>query len=119
MANVDLHTRRKERIRSKLRKVSSGKPRLTVHRTNKYLYAQVIDDVKSITIASASTLEAENKSGLKSSSNLEAAALVGKLIAERAGKAGINEVVFDRSGYRFHGRIKAIADAARKSGLGF
>lgn len=119
MSKVDLHTRRKERIRSKLRKVSSGKPRLTVHRTNKYLYAQVIDDVKSVTLASASTLESATKADLKSSSNIEAAKLVGKLIAERASKAGIKEVVFDRSGYRFHGRIKAIADAARESGLSF
>ncbi|MBX3457142.1 MAG: 50S ribosomal protein L18 [Candidatus Paracaedibacteraceae bacterium] len=119
MAKVNLHTRRKERIRSKLRKVSSCKPRLTVHRTNKYLYAQLIDDVKSVTLAAASTLEASAKGELKSASNLEAATLVGKLIAERASKAGIKEVVFDRSGYRFHGRIKAIADAARESGLSF
>ncbi len=119
MAKVNLHTRRKERIRSKLRKVSSSKPRLTVHRTGKYLYAQVIDDVKSITIASASTIEASTKGELKSTSNVDAAKVIGKLIAERASKAGIKEVVFDRSGYRFHGRIKAIADAARESGLSF
>ncbi|WP_010299516.1 50S ribosomal protein L18 [Candidatus Odyssella thessalonicensis] len=119
MSKIDLHTRRKERIRSKLRKVSSGKPRLTVHRSSKYLYAQVIDDIKSITIAAASSLEAATKSDLKNTSNLEAAKLIGKLIAERANKAGVKEVVFDRSGYRFHGRIKAIADAARESGLSF
>lgn len=119
MSKVDLHTRRKERIRSKLRKVSSGKPRLTVHRTNKYLYVQVIDDVKSVTLAAASSIETAAKADLKSSSNLDAAKLVGKLIAERATKAGIKEVVFDRSGYRFHGRIKAIADTARECGLSF
>jgi len=119
MAKVNLHTRRKERSRSKLRKVSSGKPRLSVHRTSRYLYAQLIDDVKSVTIAAASTLEASIKGELKSTSNMDAAKLVGKLIAERASKAGIKEIVFDRSGYRFHGRIKAIADAARESGLSF
>jgi large subunit ribosomal protein L18 len=119
MSKVDLHTQRKERIRSKLRKVSSGKPRLTVHRTNKYLYVQVIDDVKSVTLASASTLEAGIKADLKNGSNVAAAKLIGKLIAERAGKVGIKDVVFDRSGYRFHGRVKAIADTAREAGLSF
>ncbi|GGY18137.1 50S ribosomal protein L18 [Paludibacterium paludis] len=93
--------------------------RLTVYRTNCHIYAQIIDETRSRVLASASTLEAEVRSGLKSGGNVDAAALVGKRIAEKAKAAGIEKVAFDRSGFKYHGRIKALADAARESGLVF
>lgn len=111
--------KRRERIRTKLRLVNSGRPRLTVHRTNKHIYAQIIDDVKAITIASASTLEKGTKENLKNGGNVSAAEQVGKMLADKATKLGIKDVIFDRSGYRYHGRIKALADAARTNGLEF
>ena len=111
--------RRAQRNRAKLRKSAEGKVRLSVARSGKNISAQIIDDEKGITIASASTLEADVRKGLKSTSTIEAATKVGKAVAERAKKAGIEDVVFDRGGYVFHGRVKALADAAREGGLKF
>ena len=111
--------RRSQRNRTKLRKLAEGKARLSVARSGKNISAQIIDDEKGITLAAASTLEADVRKGLKSTSNIEAAAKVGKTVAERAQKAGIEDVVFDRGGYVFHGRVKALADAAREGGLKF
>lgn len=113
------HERRKQRIRTKLRKVNSGRMRLSVYRSNCNIYAQIIDDEKSITLATASTVDKDIKKTIKSGSNKDAATAVGQLIAKRAVKAGIKEVYFDRSGYLYHGRVKALADAARENGLSF
>ncbi|MBX9805973.1 MAG: 50S ribosomal protein L18 [Alphaproteobacteria bacterium] len=111
--------RRKQRIRTKLRKVNSGRLRLTVYRSNSNIYAQIIDDEKASTLATASTVDKDIKKAIKNGSNKEAAVAVGQLIAKRATKAGISEVYFDRSGYLYHGRVKALADAARENGLSF
>ena len=120
MANTkELFERRRRRTRTQLRKVSSGRPRLSVHRTLQQIYAQIIDDNAGRTLASASSLEKDLRSTLKNGGNKEAAAAIGKLIAERALKAGVKEVAFDRGGYKFHGRVKALADAAREGGLSF
>jgi large subunit ribosomal protein L18 len=107
--------RRAQRVRTKLRKVGAGKARLTVSRSSKHISVQLIDDVRGVTLAAASSMEKEFKGGTKS----EDAAEVGKLIAQRASKAGVTDVVFDRGGYIFHGRVKALADAAREGGLKF
>jgi large subunit ribosomal protein L18 len=107
--------RRAQRVRSKLRIVGDGKPRLSVHRSTKHISVQVIDDAKGLTVAAASSLEKDFKGGKKS----DDASAVGKLVAERAKKAGVTDVVFDRGGYLFHGRVKALADAAREGGLKF
>jgi len=115
----DLFDRRKARVRRVLRARAANRPRLSVHRSSKNIYAQVIDDVSGKTVASASTLEKDLKGSLKTGADKAAASAVGKLIAERALKAGINVVVFDRGGYLYHGRIKALADAAREGGLSF
>jgi large subunit ribosomal protein L18 len=116
-----LFERRQTRTRYKLRRVSNDKPRLSVFRSSKHIYAQVIDDLKGVTIASASTLDAEAKKALEKGkgADKEAAATVGKLVAQRAVKAGITDVVFDRGGYIYHGRVKALGDAAREGGLKF
>lgn len=113
------HERRTYRTRNKVKATSKGRARLSVHRTGLHIYAQVIDDVKGVTVASASTIDKELKSGLKKTANIEAAQAVGKLVAARAKKAGVEAVVFDRGGYAYHGRIKALADAAREAGLSF
>jgi large subunit ribosomal protein L18 len=110
-----LFQKRRLRVRSKLRKVNAGRPRLSVHRSSKNLSVQIIDDVNGVTLASASTLEKDL--GLKGKNNLEAATKIGSMIAERAKKAGISEAQFDRGGFLFHGRVKAVADAAREGGL--
>lgn len=115
----ELFERRRRRNRTQLRKVSSGRPRLSVHRSLKQIYAQIIDDAAGRTLVSASTLEKDLRGKLKSGGNKDAAAEVGKLIAERALKAGVKEVAFDRGGYKYHGRVKALADAAREGGLSF
>jgi large subunit ribosomal protein L18 len=115
----DLFLRRQQRNRFALRKKSSGRPRLSVFRSSKHIYAQIIDDKAGATLAAASSLEAELKGALKTGADVGAAQSVGKLIAERAQKAGITEVVFDRGGYIYHGRVKALADAAREGGLSF
>jgi len=114
----ELRQKRKDRQRTKLKRISPDKLRLTVHRTNKHMYAQIIDDTKSATLVSSSTLSGAAKD-LKSGSNKEAASLVGNLIAEQALKKGITEVAFDRSGFLYHGRIQVLAEAAREHGLKF
>ncbi len=111
--------RRRARVRRQLKKVATGRPRLTVHRSSKHIYAQIIDDVKGATIAAASSLEKDLRTGLKTGADRAAAEAVGKLVAERAVKAGIKDVVFDRGGYLYHGRVKALGDAAREGGLKF
>ena len=107
--------RRAQRVRTKLRKVADGKARLSVTRPTKHISVQLIDDAKGVTVAAASSLEKDFKGGSKS----EDASTVGKLIADRAKKAGVTDVVFDRGSYIFHGRVKALADAAREGGLKF
>lgn len=114
-----LNARRKERNRTRIVEAAHGRPRLSVHRSSRFIYAQIIDDTKGVTLAAASSLESSLRSSLKSGGNKDAATEVGKLIAERAKAAGIERVAFDRSGYRYHGRIKALADAAREGGLQF
>ena len=109
--------RRRLRVRNKLKRMANGRPRLSVFRSSQNIYAQVIDDSKGATLASASTVEPDLK--LKGKRNVDAASKVGKLIAERAKKAGVEEVFFDRGPYLFHGRVKALADAAREAGLKF
>jgi large subunit ribosomal protein L18 len=111
--------RRKARVRRAIRKAANGRPRLSVFRSSKQIYAQVIDDVRGVTVAAASTIEKDLRGKLKTGATVEAAKEVGKLVAERAAKAGVKEVVFDRSGYLYHGRVKALADAAREGGLNF
>jgi len=111
--------RRRMRVRRTLTKVAGGKPRLSVFRSSKHIYAQVIDDAKGQTLAAASSIDKAIKGQLKSGADKAAAANVGKLLAERAVQAGVTKVVFDRGGYMFHGRIKALADAAREGGLSF
>ena len=107
--------RRALRTRSRLRKLANGRPRLSVFRSSKNIYAQVIDDARGVTIAHASTLEGEKAGG----GDADAAATVGRLVAERALEKGIKDVVFDRGAYLYHGRVKALADAAREAGLNF
>jgi large subunit ribosomal protein L18 len=111
--------RRKARVRRVIRAHAYARPRLSVFRSSAQIYAQVIDDEKGVTIVSASSLEKDNREALKTGANVEAAKHVGKQIAERALKAGVKEVVFDRGGYLFHGRVKALAEAAREGGLDF
>ena len=115
MANSkrQLFQKRRLRVRNKLRKVNAGRVRLSVHRSNKNISVQLIDDVQGVTLASASTMEKD----LAGKNNVEAATKVGAAIAERAKKAGVEEAYFDRGGFLFHGRIKALADAAREGGL--
>ena len=111
--------RRKARVRKALKAASNGRPRLSVHRTDKNIYAQIIDDVSGRTLAAASTIEKELKGQLKSGATTDAAAAIGKLIAERGSAAKVSEVIFDRGSYLYHGRVKALADAAREGGLQF
>jgi len=115
----DLFERRQRRNRFALRKKSGERPRLSVFRSSKHIYAQIIDDQNGVTLAAASSLESDVKGDLKNGADKAAASAVGKLIAERAVKAGVTEVVFDRGGYLYHGRVKALADAAREGGLQF
>ena len=118
MAKSALESRlkRAQRVRTRLRQAANGRPRLSVHRSNKNIYAQVIDDTAGVTLASASTLEGE---GEGSGAGKDAAARIGRLVAERAREKGVTDVVFDRGGFIYHGRIKALADAAREAGLNF
>ena len=111
--------RRKARVRRAIRKAANGRPRLSVFRSSKQIYAQVIDDERGVTLAAASSLEKDMRGKLKTGANVDAAKEVGRLVAERAGAAGVKAVVFDRSGYLYHGRVKALADAAREAGLDF
>ena len=112
-----LFLKRRLRVRNKLRKMNAGRMRLSVHRSNKNISAQLIDDVNGVTLASASSLEKDL--GILGKNNVEAAAKIGAAIAERAKAAGVEEVVFDRGGFIFHGKVKALADAAREGGLKF
>ena len=109
--------RRAKKVRAQIRRL--GTPRLTVYRSGKHIYAQVINSEDGSDLAAANTLQSEVREGLKGTSNKEAAAAVGKHVAERAVEAGVKEVAFDRSGYQYHGRIKELADAAREVGLKF
>ena len=119
MANSkrDLFQKRRMRVRSKLRKTANGRPRLSVHRSNKNISVQLIDDVQGKTLATASSLEKDL--GVVGKNNIDAAAKVGAAIAERAKKAGVEACYFDRGGFLFHGKVKALADAAREGGLKF
>jgi len=119
MADKAATQKRAQRIRRNIRKVAGDRPRLSVHRSSKHIYAQIIDDTKGQTVAAASTLEKDLKGSLKTGADIAAAAAVGKLLAERAGKAGVTDVVFDRGPYIYHGRVKALAEAAREGGLSF
>jgi len=112
-----LHTRRAQRTRQKLKRMANGRPRLSVFRSSKNIYAQIIDDLQGVTLAAASSAE-KDFSG-KNGGNKDGAVAVGKLVADRAKKAGVEDVVFDRGGYLFHGRVKALAEAAREGGLKF
>ena len=114
-----LFARREQRTRRRIRLYAVGRPRLSVFRSSKHIYAQVIDDLKGETLASASSLEKTMRDAGKTGADIDAAKAVGKLLAERAVKNGVTEVVFDRGGYLYHGRVKALADAARESGLSF
>ena len=116
---VSLHNKRKLRNRKALKHKSYGKLRLTVFRSSRHIYGQIIDDAKGVTITAASSLESNIKKQFKNCGTKEVATLVGKLIAEKAVKQGIKNVVFDRGGYIYHGRIKNLAEGARKSGLIF
>ena len=111
--------RRASRLRRSLTKVANGRPRLSVHRSSKNIYAQIIDDDAGRTLAAASTLEPALRKDLKTGADVAAATAVGKLVAERAKEAGVTDVVFDRGAFIYHGRIKALADSAREGGLNF
>ena len=115
--HLSLFQKRARRVRTTLRKRAYGKVRLSVFRSGKHIYAQLIDDAKNVTLAAASSVEKDF--GTKKTSGIEAAKKVGELIGKRAKEAKVNEVVFDRGGYLFHGRVKAVADAAREAGLKF
>ena len=119
MANTkrDLFLKRRLRVRNKIKSMASGRARLSVHRSSKNISVQLIDDVRGVTLAAASTLEKEL--GFVGKNNVEAAAKVGAAIAERARAAGVETVIFDRGGFLFHGKVKALADAAREGGLKF
>ncbi|MFC3207642.1 MAG: 50S ribosomal protein L18 [Mesorhizobium sp.] len=119
MASKETTQRRSARVRRQLKSVANGRPRLSVHRTSKNIYVQLIDDAKGQTLAAASTLEKDFKAGKKTGADTAAAAAIGKLIADRAIKAGVKDVVFDRGAYIYHGRVKALAEAAREGGLNF
>ena len=118
MANIQLE-RRKARVRRAVKAAAGGRARLSVFRSSKHIYAQVIDDRKGATVASASSLEKDLRTNLKTGADVDAAKAVGKLVAERAAAAGVKDVVFDRGNYLYHGRVKALADAAREGGLNF
>ena len=113
----DTSKRRAQRVRTRLRKQANGRPRLSVFRSSKNIYAQIIDDERGVTLAAASTLEGGEKT--QKGADKDAAARVGALVAQRAIEKGVKDVVFDRGGYLYHGRVKALADAAREAGLNF
>ena len=120
MATVaDRTLRRTAKVRRNVRRAAGNRSRLSVFRSSKHIYAQLIDDVNGQTVASASSLEKDMRGSLKTGANIEAAKAVGKRIAERAAAKGVKDVVFDRGGYLYHGRVKALADAAREGGLNF
>ena len=115
----DVESRRKARVRKAIRERAYGRPRLSVFRSSKQIYAQIIDDEKGVTLASASSMEKDQRAALRTGANIEAAKVVGKLIAERAAAKGVKDVVFDRGAYMYHGRVKALAYGAREGGLQF
>jgi large subunit ribosomal protein L18 len=115
----ELFVRRRQRVRANLRRLANGRPRLSVFRSSKHIYAQIIDDAARRTLVAASSRDGVLKASLARGTDVAAANAVGKLIAERAKAAGIERVVFDRGAYLFHGRVKALADAAREGGLDF
>ncbi|MCX7381422.1 MAG: 50S ribosomal protein L18 [Alphaproteobacteria bacterium] len=117
--NKELQQRRRTRLRFQLRRKAGGRARLSVFRSSKHIYAQIIDDAHGRTMAAASSLDRSLREELKTGADKDAAAAVGKLVAERALAAGITEVVFDRGAYLYHGRVKALAEAAREGGLAF
>ena len=121
MARLSLFDRRRQRVRTSLRKRGGQRPRLSIHRSGKHMYAQIIDDAAGRTLASASTIDKDVRSenGGKAGATIESAQDVGRRVAERARAAGVTQVVFDRGGFLFHGRVKALADAAREGGLEF
>jgi len=119
MAKLVLQKRRTERVRRGLKARAKGRPRLSVFRSSRQIYAQVIDDEKGVTVAAASTLEKGLRESLKTGADVAAARKVGAEIAERAKRAGVSQVVFDRGRYLYHGRVKALAEAAREGGLKF
>ena len=120
MANAKVQAvRRKGRVRGRVKRAAHGRVRLSVHRSSKHIYAQIIDDTKGATLAAASSIEKPLRESLKTGADTAAAAAIGKLLAERAKEKGIVEVVFDRGGYLYHGRVKALAEAAREGGLNF
>jgi large subunit ribosomal protein L18 len=114
-----LFLRRRKRVRRNLRRAANNRPRLSVFRSSKHIYAQVVDDATGHTLAAASSLDGGLKTSLNTGADTAAASAVGKLLAERAKAAGVQRVVFDRGAYLFHGRVKALADAAREGGLDF
>ncbi len=118
-SKLDLEERRRRRLRFQIRQKSGGRLRLSVFRSGKHIYAQVIDDKAGRTLAAASSIEKAMREGLKTGADKDAASAVGKLVAERAIAAGVTEVVFDRGPYLYHGRVKALADGAREGGLSF
>ena len=115
----NLFKRRTIRTRARLQRLASGRPRLSVFRSGKHIYAQIIDDANGATLATASTIDKDLRSGLKTGADRNAATEVGKLVAKGAAEKGVTEVFFDRGGYKYHGRIKALADGAREGGLSF
>jgi large subunit ribosomal protein L18 len=119
MGKLTQSEQRRRRVRRALQKVANGRPRLSVFRSSKHIYAQIIDDAGGRTLVAASSLEKELRTALKTGADRAAASAVGKLIAERAIKAGLKDIQFDRGGYLFHGRVKELAEAARKGGLKF
>jgi len=115
----DRMERRRGRVRGALARAAHGRKRLSVFRSSKHIYAQLIDDDRGITVAAASSIEKAAREGLKTGASVDAAKAVGKLIAERAQEKGVKDVVFDRGGYLYHGRVRALAEAAREGGLNF
>ena len=119
MKPKELFERRRQRVRTRLRATANGRPRLSVFRSSKHIYAQVIDDAQGLTLTAASSIDKELRGQLKTGADIEAAKAVGTLLAKRALAKGVETVVFDRGGYIYHGRVKALADAAREGGLAF
>ena len=119
MKPKELFERRRQRVRTRLRATSNGRPRLSVFRSSKHIYAQVIDDAQGITLTAASSIDKELRGQLKTGADIEAAKAVGTLLAKRALAKGVETVVFDRGGYIYHGRVKALAEGAREGGLEF
>ncbi len=122
LTNKEKFSRRKQRVRMRLARLTEtgkGRLRLSIFRSSKHMFAQIIDDTKDVTVATASTLDKDLRKTLKSTSNVDAAVAVGKLLAERAVKKGVSRVAFDRAGYLYHGRVKALAEGAREGGLEF